>query len=85
MVTTIQIFEPVKLTRTQAATMVFLRDYVRGHGYPPTLRELVVARGWSLKSYGSAASAALKILERKGMIERTSGSRCLRIVLSRPT
>ncbi len=80
----IQIFEPVKLTRTQAATMAFLRDYVREHGYPPTLDEICAARG--LRSGGGgAARDATKVLVFKGMITRARGSRCLRIVLSRST
>ncbi len=60
-----------KLTKKQHNFLSFLTKYIRGNGYPPTIREMVyhlkLASTNSVKKY-------LDILERKGYIKRIPNS-----------
>lgn len=63
-----------------ARILAFLRDYVREHGYPPSVRDVV--KGCKLSST-SVADYNLRILERQGHISRAS-ERARSIVLAEP-
>ncbi|RJR31979.1 MAG: transcriptional repressor LexA [Candidatus Latescibacterota bacterium] len=59
------------LTERQRRVLEFLRDYLRRHGYPPTIREIRTAFG--LRSNRGVVDH-LRALERKGSIRRLPGS-----------
>ena len=59
------------LTARQYRVLEFLREYVRRHGYPPTIREIRTAFG--LRSNRGVVDH-LRALERKGSIRRLPGS-----------
>jgi uncharacterized Zn finger protein (UPF0148 family) len=61
--------------------MKYLRDYTTAHGYPPTLREIMVEVGLSTTS---AVSYHLRQLENIGRIKRSPrASRAIRILEAR--
>ena len=60
-----------KLTSTQEEVLDFVKDYIWGKGFPPTLRE--IASHFRLKG-PKAPQKTLSILERKGYIRRVPGS-----------
>ena len=55
-----------ELTKRQQQILDFITDYVRGSGYPPTVRE--IANSFDMSSKG--AYDHLKAIERKGHIKR---------------
>ncbi|SKB09752.1 transcriptional repressor LexA [Aeromicrobium choanae] len=62
--------EPVDLTgltKRQRRILVFLKDHIESHGYPPSMRE--VGAACDLAST-SSVSHQLRMLERKGFIRR---------------
>ena len=66
------------LTETQRGTLDFIVEYVRGHGYPPTVREIGAACGGVRTQ---AVVDRLTALERKGYISRVMGSpRTIRVL-----
>jgi repressor LexA len=70
--------EKTALTSTQGKTLIFLKNFIRELGYPPTLRE--IASHFGLKG-PKAPQKTLNILERKGYIRRTPGeSRAIEIL-----
>jgi len=60
-----------KLTSTQKKVLDFVKDYLGGKGFPPTLRE--IASHFRLKG-PKAPQKTLNILERKGYLRRVPGS-----------
>lgn len=70
------------LTARQAEVLRFLVDYIREHGYPPTVRE--ISRHIGARST-RAATIHLEALEKKGYVARTSGVRAIRIIDGRYT
>ena len=58
--------EQLKLTEIQRDTLVFIRSYTRGNGYPPTLREM--AKEFEVTE--AAISHRLLLIEKKGYIAR---------------
>ncbi|CAM5294758.1 LexA repressor [Streptomyces spiroverticillatus] len=58
---------PDGLTARQSAIVEAVRDHVRAHGYPPSMREIGAAVG--LASTSSVAHQ-LGVLERRGVLER---------------
>ena len=67
-----------KLTSTQEKVLIFLKNYLREQGFPPTLRE--IASGFGLRG-PKAPQKTLNILERKGYIRRVPGfSRGIEII-----
>ena len=68
-----------KLSETQGKVLNFLNDYSREKGFPPTLRE--IASHFGLKG-PKAPQKTLKILEKKGYLQRIpGGSRAIEILL----
>lgn len=68
----------VVLSRQQTRVLGEIRRYIDDHGYPPTLREISDAFGWSGPS---AAKQAIGWLVRKGwLIVDKRRSRAIRIV-----
>lgn len=66
------------LTEIQRRTLDYIVDYVRGHGYPPTVREIGAACGGVRIQ---AVVDRLSALERKGYISRVAGSpRTIRVL-----
>jgi repressor LexA len=61
------------LTPRQQQVLQFIRDYVRDHGFPPTMRD--IAAGFGFKSTNAAATH-VTALEKKGAIRREG--RCSR-------
>ena len=59
-----------RLTETQGNVLNFLKKFIEGKGYPPTLRE--IASHFGLRG-PKAPQKTLNILERKGYIRRTPG------------
>src|SRR2546423_14453656 len=59
--------QPVELTGRQQEIWTFLVDYVDGHGYPPTVREIGEAVGLASPS---TVHAHLANLERAGLLRR---------------
>ncbi|MBA4609414.1 transcriptional repressor LexA [Aeromicrobium sp. Marseille-Q0843] len=55
------------LTKRQRRILVFLKDHIESHGYPPSMRE--VGAACDLAST-SSVSHQLRMLERKGFIRR---------------
>jgi repressor LexA len=64
------------LSDRQQQALVFIRDYVREYGMPPTLREIAEALG--LTSH-SSAQTCIESLVRKGVLERSPQHRGLRL------
>ena len=58
--------EQLKLTEIQRDTLVFIRSYTKGNGYPPTLREMAN----EFEVTWTAISHRLLLLEKKGYIAR---------------
>jgi repressor LexA len=58
------------LTSTQKKVLIFLKDFLREKGFPPTLRE--IASHFGLKG-PKAPQKTLNILERKGYIRKAPG------------
>ena len=54
------------LTPRQRETLVWIREFVRRHGMPPTVRE--IGRAFDIES--SSVFGLLKELERKGCLRR---------------
>ena len=70
-----------KLTPTQERVFNFFKNFLRNHGYPPTLRE--VASHFGLKG-PRGPQKTLQILERKGYVHKTpGGSRAIEILKPR--
>jgi repressor LexA len=70
------------LTSTQEKVLVFLKDFQKKRGYPPTLRE--IAGHFGLKG-PRAPQKTLEILEKKGYLRRIpGGSRAIEL-LDRPS
>src|ERR1700750_308975 len=67
-------FKP--LSERQQQTLVFIRDYLREHSLPPTLREIAEAMGFSSHS---SAQTCIESLVRKGELERSAQHRGLRL------
>jgi len=66
------------LTSTQKKVLIFLKDFLREKGFPPTLRE--IAFHFGLRG-PKAPQKTLNILERKGYIRRVPGfSRGIEII-----
>lgn len=66
------------LTKTQRGTLDYIVEYVRGHGYPPTVREIGAACGGVRTQ---AVADRLAALQRKGYITRVMGSpRTIRVL-----
>ena len=60
----------MNLSDRQVRMLQFIRDYLEEHAYPPTIREIAVNFGFSVKgSYDH-----VKALQRKGFI-RCAGNR----------
>lgn len=59
------------LSPRQRDVLSFIRDYIRDHSYPPSLRE--IAAGLGIAGNG-AVLAHLAALERKGFLRRDPGS-----------
>ncbi|OGP53957.1 MAG: repressor LexA [Deltaproteobacteria bacterium RBG_13_52_11b] len=71
-----------ELTRRQKEVLDFLKNFVMGRGFPPTLREIASHLG--VKGPGGPQKA-LRILERKGYLRRVpGGSRALEIIGGSP-
>ena len=71
-------FEKGSLTGRQRDILEFLKRWNERHAYPPTVRE--VQQGLSISST-SVVDYNFKILERRGLIERTGGlSRSIRVL-----
>ena len=71
-----------ELTRRQKEVLDFLKDFVMGRGFPPTLREIASHLG--VKG-PKGPQKALRILERKGYLRRVpGGSRALEIIGGSP-
>ena len=69
------------LTLTQERVFDFLKDFIRGKGFPPTLRE--IAFHFGLRG-PKAPQKTLNILERKGYIRKIPGdSRAIEILGSK--
>jgi len=67
-----------KLTRKQERVFLFLREYLGGKGYPPTVREIAGHLGLAGPN---SAKKFLDILERKKYIRRSPGvSRAIEIM-----
>src|SRR5690606_15570022 len=70
------------LTKRQEQTLDFIRESIRGHGYPPTLREIGEHMG--IRST-NGVNDHLRALERKGYLRREDmKSRALRLVEDEP-
>lgn len=67
-------FKP--LTDRQQQTLIFIREYLREQGLPPTLREIAEAMGFSSHS---SAQTCIESLVRKGELERSPQHRGLRL------
>ena len=66
------------LTSTQKKVLIFLKDFLREKGFPPTLREIASHFGLTGPK---APQKTLNILERKGYIRRVPGfSRGIEII-----
>lgn len=66
-----------KLSKRQEAMLVFIRDYLQGHGYPPTIREIGTAVEISSTS---VVNYNLNRLEERGYLKREKDvSRGLRL------
>jgi repressor LexA len=61
---------PIRLSRRQQKILDFVESFWRSRGYPPSVRDIVT--GCSLSST-SVADYNLKVLERKGRINRRHG------------
>jgi repressor LexA len=71
-----------ELTPRQEEVLDFLKDFVMGRGFPPTLREIASHLG--VKG-PKGPQKALRILERKGYLRRVpGGSRALEIIGGSP-
>ena len=71
-----------ELTSTQKKVFIFLKNYLRGKGFPPTLRE--IASHFGLKG-PKAPQKTIAILERKGYLRRIpGGSRAIEILGGSP-
>jgi repressor LexA len=67
-----------ELTQRQKEVLDFLKDFVMGRGFPPTLREIASHLG--VKG-PRGPQKALRILERKGYLRRVpGGSRAMEII-----
>jgi len=67
-----------ELTSTQKEVFIFLKNYLREKGFPPTLRE--IASHFGLKG-PKAPQKTIAILERKGYLRRVpGGSRAIEIL-----
>jgi repressor LexA len=67
-----------ELTSTQENVLIFLKNYLREEGFPPTLRE--IASHFGLKGPKSPQKT-LKVLEKKGYLRRIpGGSRAIEIL-----
>lgn len=70
------------LTKRQEQTLEFIRESIRGRGYPPTLREIGEHMG--IRST-NGVNDHLRALERKGYLRREDmKSRALRVVHDEP-
>ena len=71
------------LTDRQREALDFLRDYLREHGFPPTLREIAA----QLQITGTlGAMRHLEALEKKGYLKRQAkGSRSITLLPQEPT
>lgn len=68
------------LTRAQIDVLDVIRKHFAAHGYAPTMREILAARGLSSQGV-HGVSEHLDELERKGFITREKGkTRTIRIV-----
>ena len=66
------------LTEKQSNVYDYICDYLKLHGFPPTVREIASMAGLSSTS---SAHSYLRILEEKGYIRRIEGSpRAIEIV-----
>ncbi|MEI9479120.1 MAG: transcriptional repressor LexA [Deltaproteobacteria bacterium] len=71
-----------ELTRRQKEVLDFLKNFIMGRGFPPTLREIASHLG--VKG-PKGPQKALRILERKGYLRRVpGGSRALEIIGGSP-
>jgi repressor LexA len=71
-----------ELTSTQKKVFIFLKNYLREKGFPPTLRE--IASHFGLKG-PKAPQKTIAILERKGYLRRIpGGSRAIEILGGSP-
>lgn len=71
-----------ELTSTQKKVFIFLKNYLREKGFPPTLRE--IATHFGLKG-PKAPQKTIAILERKGYLRRVpGGSRAIEILGGSP-
>jgi len=66
-----------ELTERQQEALGAIEEYIKEYGYPPTVRELIQKMGGTSSSHGMYY---LKVLERKGYIERKRGARTIRVV-----
>lgn len=57
--------------------LTYIKNYIKEHGYPPTVRE--IGAGVGLKSTSSVQSHLKKMLE-MGMIESDAGLGCPRAI-----
>lgn len=57
--------------------LTYIKNYIKEHGYPPTVRE--IGAGVGLKSTSSVQSHLIKMLE-MGMIESDAGLGCPRTI-----
>src|SRR3954469_19192889 len=68
------------LRERQRQMLVFIRDFVEEHGYPPSIRDIGAAVGISSTS---VVDYNLRVLEREGLLRRTGGvSRGLELLVA---
>jgi repressor LexA len=59
----------IKLTAPQASTLAHIRDYIKTHGYSPSVADLAALAGVNQNAMGQRLAAMLK----KGAIIKTPG------------
>ncbi len=70
------------MTDRQGEILAFIRQYISGNGYPPTVREIGTAFG--IKSTNGVADH-LRYLERRGLIGRSGlKARGIRLTAAKP-
>lgn len=64
-----------ELTTKQEAVMDFILNHIKEYNQPPTIREIAD----EFQMTGPAAVGFLNALQRKGHVERTAGSRGIKL------
>jgi len=69
-----------QLSDSQAEVLTYVHEYVREHGYAPTVREVAAFMGWASTN---SAHECLAVLASRGFVERSRGrARALRLIVS---